>query len=351
MTRRVILCGGGHSHVLALPYLLEHSPKDVEWLLVSDTPYAPYSGMLPGFIGGQFSRWQCLIDLPKLCKAHGVTWRQNTFVKMEGGAVHFENETLEYDILSVNIGGVQKLPFTPAGANAVAVKPALPLMDFVESLPTTSATGEKKHNIAVIGAGAGGCELTMALKRRFPQATIQLAGVSLLPGFNQPVRDKVLKIFQERGIRFYEGMAKESQTGAFTVNGETCNAEHVIFATPATSAAGEGSIKVNACLQMETESSSKEIFAAGDCAESGAAKSGVVAVRQAPVLAHNIIAALNRTAMKEWHAKKHFLYILNTADGRAIANWGRHTFAGRLVWSWKKYLDLEFMQRVTGIYQ
>ena len=350
MTRRVVLCGGGHSHVLALPYLMRHSPPDVEWILVSDSPFAPYSGMLPGFIAGQFSRAQCLIDLRRLCLAHRIIWRQDSLTSIENGAVRLSSgNTLPFDVLSVNVGGVQQLPFAPEATRVIAVKPALPLMDFVESFPSTD------NSIAVVGSGAGGCEIAMALRRRLPQAKIQLIGKSLLPDFNASVQNKIRHILQSRNIHFCEGVATASKAGgrAFVVNEKPHTATHIIFALPITPFASPNQadknkrgIAINEYLQS-TENGDTPIFAAGDCAESGAAKSGVVAVRQAPVLAHNIIAMLNKTALRAWRAKKHFLYILNTADGRAIANWGRWSAAGVAIWTWKKYLDLRFMRQVT----
>ena len=345
--KNILLIGGGHSHVLALLRLAEKIPKNARITLISDSEFAPYSGMLPGFTAGQFSRAECLINLPALCARVGADWKcaaaaevdcKNRKVKFSGGGA------AEFDILSINVGGAPHRPFAGIG-----VKPAQPFMDWLESLPTAP-------KIAVIGAGAGGVETALALRHRFPAGAVSLAGDSFLPGANTGVRRRLRAALNSGGIAFYEDIAESFSDGALALRGGgRILAEHAVFATPAAAPGWlkngglildeKGFIRVNAFLQTE---SSPEIFAAGDCAASGAPKSGVVAVRQAPVLADNILAALSGNPPRPWRLSRRLLSILNTANGRAVAGWGGFSAEGAWVWAWKKYLDKKFMNRFDG---
>ena len=79
-----------------------------------------------------------------------------------------------------------------------------------------------------------------------------------------------------------------------------------------------------------------EIFAAGDCAtiatHPALPKAGVYAVREAPILAHNLRAAVRGGALRTFEPQPRFLSLLNTADGRAILSYG--AFAWHSRWAW-----------------
>ncbi|MGU9951668.1 MAG: FAD-dependent oxidoreductase [Gammaproteobacteria bacterium WSBS_2016_MAG_OTU1] len=344
MTRKVLLVGGGHSHVLSLLLLPKLCPPKTQFILISDSCYAPYSGMTPGFIAGQFSREECLIDLPALCKKVGAQWQQaaavtidskNKTVKLNNGAVE------EFDVLSVNVGGAPK-PFFEHG---IAVKPAQTFMAWLDKQTISS--------VAIIGAGAGGVETALALRHRFATAKISLIGDKLLPGGNNGTRQRLTPILQARDIDVFESAAVKLENNTIMLaDGRQVLAEEIIYATSVAAAAwlkqsdltldDNGFVQVNEYLQSV---SSEAVFAAGDCAASGAPKSGVIAVRQAPVLAHNIAAILNNTPLQKWQMQKRRLFILNTADGGAIAGWGGLAAAGKWVWQWKYYLDKKFMNK------
>ncbi len=341
--KKILLVGGGHSHVLALLRLAKKLPQNARITLISDSEFAPYSGMLPGFIAGRFSRAECLINLPALCKKTGAVWKcaaaaaadcKNRRIELASGGAE------EFDILSINTGGAPVLPFAGIG-----VKPVLPFMDWLAALPAAP-------QIAVVGAGAGGVETALALRYRFPAGRVLLAGISFLPAANAGARRRLRAAIKSRGVAFYEGAAESFLGGEIMLRGGgRILAGHAVFATPAAAPGWlkngglildeNGFIRVNAFLQTE---SSPAIFAAGDCAASGAPKSGVVAVRQAPVLADNILAALAGNPPRPWRLHSH-LSILNTADGRAVAEWGGFSAEGKWVRAWKQYLDKKFMNR------
>jgi NADH dehydrogenase FAD-containing subunit len=108
-----------------------------------------------------------------------------------------------------------------------------------------------------------------------------------------------------------------------------------------------------------------EVFAAGDAASLVTApqtpKAGVYAVRQAPVLVHNLSAALGRVArgrpaggagneLRAYHPQSRFLALLNTGDGRAIFSYGDLALAGRWAMHLKDWIDRGFMRRFQRLY-
>ena len=75
MTARVhelVLVGGGHAHVQVLRGLAMRPLAGVHATLVVDEPIAVYSGMVPGFVAGQYRRDELEIDVRPLARRAGV---------------------------------------------------------------------------------------------------------------------------------------------------------------------------------------------------------------------------------------------------------------------------------------
>jgi selenide,water dikinase len=90
MPLRLVLVGGGHSHVEVLRSLgLQRRsaagaprsssgspaaswPADLRVTLVSRSRWTPYSGMLPGWAAGHYSLRECHIDLQRLADFAGA---------------------------------------------------------------------------------------------------------------------------------------------------------------------------------------------------------------------------------------------------------------------------------------
>ena len=91
-----------------------------------------------------------------------------------------------------------------------------------------------------------------------------------------------------------------------------------------------GFIRVDRTLRSVSH---PQVFAAGDMAAHVDAppKSGVFGVRAGAALAGNILASCNGTALTEWRPQRRALYLISTADGRAIGSWGTLSACGRWV--------------------
>jgi selenide,water dikinase len=92
-----------------------------------------------------------------------------------------------------------------------------------------------------------------------------------------------------------------------------------------------------------------EIFAVGDCAAwaagPGLPKAGVYAVRQGPVLAHNLIALVRGERLRAYRPQRDFLSLLNLGDGGAIGTkWGV-SVEGAALFALKDWIDRRFVRR------
>ena len=106
--KRLVLLGGGHSHVEVLRRFGADPLPDTDLVLVSPHPHAIYSGMLPGLIAGHYTRDQCGIDLTALARSAGCRFVHGacTGIATDAGAVFCtDGTTLAYDVLSVDTGG------------------------------------------------------------------------------------------------------------------------------------------------------------------------------------------------------------------------------------------------------
>ena len=52
--RRILLIGGGHSHLEVLRQFAQKPDAGIELTLVSPNALCPYSAMLPGYIAGHY---------------------------------------------------------------------------------------------------------------------------------------------------------------------------------------------------------------------------------------------------------------------------------------------------------
>jgi NADH dehydrogenase FAD-containing subunit len=74
-------------------------------------------------------------------------------------------------------------------------------------------------------------------------------------------------------------------------------------------------------------------------------KAGVYAVRQGPVLARNLRAALGEGSPATYVPQRTFLSLLNTADGKALLRWHGIVSHSRFAWWLKDRIDRRFVRR------
>ena len=102
------------------------------------------------------------------------------------------------------------------------------------------------------------------------------------------------------------------------------------------------------------EAGGAPVWGAGDCVTLDEApwvpRAGVYAVREAPVLAHNLRAALGGGRPRRYRPQRHFLAALDTADGRAFVRWRGLAAHARWALALKDAIDGRFVRRYQGLY-
>ena len=320
IVKDLVLVGGGHSHIAVLKKFGMRPVPGVRLTLVCRDVHTPYSGMLPGLIAGHYTYDEAHIDLRKL-----AVFASARFVHAEVTALdpatrelHFDHRpSIPYDLLSLNTGSTPGTQGVPGAKDfAVPVKPIAGFLPRWKGLLDRVASLDETPRIAVVGAGAGGVELTLAMQYRLrnhfkalgrkvdPSLHVFSATAEILPTHNSRVRRRFARILKERDIAMHLGQPVVEVTGSglCTRGGWSGEFHEVVWVTDASAAAwladsglhteARGFVRVDECLRSVSH---PNVFAAGDVASVDAhprERAGVFAVRQGPPLEANLRRAL-----------------------------------------------------------
>ncbi|MPZ42275.1 MAG: hypothetical protein GEV05_02520 [Betaproteobacteria bacterium] len=368
-SKRLLLLGGGHAHVQAVHAFATRPPPAARVTLIDRAALAAYSGMLPGLIAGHYSVADSHIDLAALCAWAGVAFVQEEAVSLDLErriVTTAEGGRHEFDLLSIDTGSAPPLDaIRGAREHAIAVKPIDAFLAAIDRRIAQLAQ-QPGPALAVIGAGAAGFEVVLALEHRLRMraggnhaATFRLIAESetVLPDFPQRVRRHAERRLREQGIVVHTAPAvcTVERESVVLASGKRLPAHHVVLVTGAAPApmfrhAGlatdeRGFIAVDATLRSVSHS---DIFACGDVAAVLAhprPKSGVYAVRQGPPLTDNLRHALQGAPLCPFVPQREALALLSTGRKHAIANRDGFTVQGDWVWRWKDRIDRRFVQR------
>ncbi len=325
--------------------------------LINPGPAAPYTGMLPGLIAGHYARDEIMIDLLRLARFAGARVILDRVVGLDrdGGQVLLAGRApLSYDVASLDIGIASDLPDLPGyGEHAVAAKP---LGGYADRWQAFLARGLTAPRVVVVGAGVGGVELALASAHRLAgraEVTLLEQGDTALPGIGAGARRALLAHLTRAGVRLLTvAQPARIEAGAVVLaDGRSLPSDFTLAVAGARPqswlaetglALHEGFVSVSNTLQ----SSDPLIFAAGDCAHMGFAprpKAGVYAVRAAPVLLHNLQAALLGGPMRSFAPQRDYLKLISTGGQGAVADKWSLPLDGGWLWRWKDRIDRKFM--------
>ena len=372
----VVLVGGGHSHVQVLRRMMMRPWPEARVTVVLDTPVAVYSGMVPGFVAGQYRASELEIDVVPLARLAGADVVLTPAVGVDPPERRIRlagRAPLAYDFVSFDIGS------TVAGLDLPGVRERAratrPISRLVREIGTLSASflahaADRPFEVVVAGGGAGGIELAFTVRERL-RAAARRAGIErplritllqalpeILPGFPPSLAVRARRNAAARGISIRTGawVAAAEDGGVRLESGEVVPADSLIWAV------GAGSLDVfrDSGLSLHEHGfvltrptlqtlGDDRIFAVGDCATledwPATPKAGVYAVRQGPFIADNLRRAVAGRPLRRYRPQPDFLTLLNLGDGRALgAKWGI-SFEGRWVMDLKDRIDRKFMRK------
>ncbi len=371
--RRLVLVGAGHAHARVLLDFAQRPSTGIAITMVSPTPLAPYSGMVPGWMAGHYQWDECCIDFAHLCRLAGATLHigMASAIDERASTLHLASGgQLTYDALSLDIGSTAS---TPGEADMLLpMRPLSRLQKRWESLRAhvCALPAGAACRVLVVGGGAAGAESILAAKRQLAQwaphvlfdYVLATQADTLLPSLAQSAAGKVGAHLARHAIRVVHGFeaARVDHAGVGSADGARLPADVILWATGAKAHAwpaasgmaldGGGFIKVDEHLRSVSH---PNIFAAGDCAsfDDAVPKAGVFAVRMGPVLADNVRALLEERPLRKFIAQKRYLVLLGTGGEHAVAAWGPFSWQGRWVWRWKRRIDLRFLAQYNSAAQ
>ena len=363
--KRLVLAGGGHSHVEVLRRFALSPLDGVELILVSPGRFTAYSGMLPGLVAGHYTFEQCHIDLEQLAARANARFTIDCVGGLDLPAKRARcksGEALSYDLLSLDIGSTPPVADIP-GAERFGV-PVKPVERLLAAWREILAGAERRPiHVLTVGGGAGGTELTLAMQHHARQADARAAfcvvsdSDTILPGHAAGVRRRIERVLRARDVACHvRTRVIEIEAGiARLSDGRAVPADYVVWATGASAPAWlreaglatdeRGFVLVGETLQSRSH---PDVFAAGDVAtmeRHPRPKSGVYAVRQGPPLAENLRRALTGEKLESYLPQPVALALISTGDKHAIASWGPFAWEGDWVWRWKDRIDQRFMAR------
>lgn len=362
VTKRLLLIGAGHANAQILRRFVEEPLAGVEIVIVSPSALAPYSGMVPGWLAGDYAFAEICIDFAALARAAGARLVIDELQSLDPDrrvARLVSGAELSYDVVSLNVGSTLTPP-APAGVLVLSLRPLGKLRHAWETLLSQidhSTHATTPFSVTAVGGGAAGIEAllgclarlrTLQPGRTFHARLLTRSG-TILPGFPPRAIRAAQKALRAAGAEIIvdreldDAVARSSDLILWATGAEA----HAWQRASKLSLSARGFIRVDENLRSVSH---PEVYAVGDCAEWAVPlpKAGVYSVRMGPTLAHNVRVAVGAPGtLNAYRPQRRFLALLATGDRRAIASRGGWSasgrFIGRLLWLWKDHIDRKFL--------
>lgn len=339
--------------------------KGYEVTVVQPSEYHYYSGMGPGMLGNSYepddirfaTRW--LVEEKGgrfiLGKASLIDPLKQ-LVSLEG-----MDEAYYYDVLSCNVGS-----YVPRGIiagksdNVFTAKPIEELLAARRKILELASQGGV--SVGVIGSGPSAIEIAgnihqLGRERAKGPVTVRMfGGRNFMSGRPERVRRLTKDLLKRKGVEIIEGdyVRQINNNTVILESGESYRADVIfpalgvkpsgIFTQSGLPTAPDGGLEVNEFLQCSRH---QNIFGGGDCIyfkSHPLDKVGVYAVRQNPVLYANLMASLEGQPLEKFSPGGSYLLIYNLGDGEGVLSKWSLTFAGRLAFTIKDYIDRKFIR-------
>ena len=327
--------------------------------LVSPFPRQVYSGMVPGFVAGHYMLDDCVIPLAPLAARAKAGFIEGSAVQLDAQnrqVTLADGEVLHYDALSLDTGPAMNRDAIPgAREHALFVRPIEAFTRLWDSV--LELASQRILSVVVVGAGAAGVELSMALQHRLGErarVSLVTGGPPPLPSHSLKVQARVLRALKRCGVTLLEDACTEITASHVVLQRGmrlACDAPVLAIgaSAPAWPAASglaldeQGFVATTATLQS---SSHPEVFAAGDVAarlDAPRPRSGVFAVRAGPPLALNLRRFIGGGPLQPYMPQPNALNLLACGGRRAIGSYADWSVEGRWVWWWKNRIDRNFI--------
>lgn len=249
-----------------------------------------------------------------------------------------------------------------AGSDCYAVKPIRRLCELRCELERRfAADANRQLRNAIAGGGITAFEIAAnvaQLARRHQsrvEVVIYTGGAEPLKRLPRPAAMAVMRELKSRGVICLDARVKRIEEHRLYLNdGASAAFDLFVNATglqpaPMVRSFGlpvdaEGALIVDENLMSVGATG---IFGGGDCiAFQGRAlpRVGVYAIRQAPILYHNLLATLSGAPFRRFQPQEQYLLIMTLGGGRGLAFRGSLWWRGRAVFWLKDWIDRRFLR-------
>lgn len=369
MAKQLILVGGGHAHMVTLAHIGNILERGHHVTVIGPSEHHYYSGMGPGMLSGVYRPAEIRFATRHVVEKQGGRFILDTAVRIDADKKQVclkSGQKVAYDVLSCNAGSYVPWQVVPDGQEDIySAKPIERLMEARKRLKALAA--EKPVTVAVVGGGAAALELTgnawQLLSENAPHgfSVALFTRGSVLDRFPPKVQIAGRRSLLDRGIKVHE-----NSPIAAVLPGEIqleSNIHHKvdltflalgvkpssIFADSNLPTGPDGGLLVNHYLQSPQY---PHIFGGGDCIyhePQPLEKVGVYAVRQNPVLYHNLLAALEDKPLMAFAPGGDYLLIFNIGDRKGIFYKKGVLLKGKAAFIIKDFIDRRFMRKFQSI--
>lgn len=337
--------------------------------VIGPSAYHYYSGMGPGMLGKTYSPEDIRFATQRMVEAQGGKFilgkaarvdPDHKMVTLESG------QEVPYDVVSFNAGS-QVPPLDAHGDmnNIYSVKPIDRLQ--VAQAQLEALLSVRPIRVGIIGGGPSSAEIAGNVWRLAVDLGKNTADIKIFSGrtfmgrFPNGIRKRAIKSLSSRGIRIFEHARVQEINGGGVIleTGEEHELDFhflalgvkpcAIFAASGLPTGPDGGLRVNKFLQSPAY---PDIFGGGDCVyfqDQPLDKVGVYAVRENPVLLHNLMAQLGGTALMPFDPGGDYLLIFNMGDSTGILHKKGFTIGGKPAFMIKDYIDRRFMRKFQSM--
>lgn len=346
MRKKILLVGGGHAHLEFIKSLNLIQSETYDICLVSEDKYQYYSGMASGYLSNEYALEDVRVELSLFCQNKGVIFIQSRVLNVlpdEQKILLQNGEMLDYDYLSINCGSI-----TLKRVEGSCSFSSKPLGQLIELKRYLLEPHEKLKCIGIIGGGAAGVEIALAVKGLCPYFQVDLmdSGDRLLKRYPKKASRYARETLNKEGINLLLNHRVEKPSEVYdclvwaTGSAPSMELSNRIFALDI-----YGFMYVNPFLQSTKY---ENIFGLGDFVSikdiPQVPKNGVYAIRQAGILKINLFARIENRPLVKYKPQKTYLSIISIGKHLGILSYGKVVFKGKLAWKIKNLIDRNYMK-------
>ena len=386
--KKIVIIGGGFGGIYTCKYLLKKlkNRRDVEINLINKNNYFVFTPMLHEVATGGLNMHSSIEPIREILRAKNFKFIRDEVkeVDLKKKLVYFGSKTIAYDFLVIAIGaksnffntpGVEKYALTLKSLDDAAKIRKKIIQTLEESVNVTDKNKIKELlTFVIVGAGPTGVELVAeieefidqnlkynySINKEYINILIVQKGSNILPKLDDYCIKLTQKRLESKGIKILlnSNVTKVEEDYILINDKNKIYTKNIIWTAGITPNIikttpklidEKNYIHVNEYLQIENF---EQEFSLGDCAlffdkekKEYAPALAQVAVKQAKIVANNIIAKMYSKPLKEFKLElKGFL--LSVGQGFGVANlFGRH-FTGLFAWFlWRTI----YLNKVIGI--